>query len=256
MGARAISSALRLGAGLFAATALLAPLAQAGGLEVEPVVVYLSAFKTNEVVNIRNTSDDSARYQVTLTSWTQGTDGAIQTEPSKDLMVFPELFKLKRGAARNLRIGVKATQFGEVEKTYRIFITELPPPPKAGVQGVRVLTRLGIPVFLSPTIGPGAQGLVAGLAVQGPQVRFALTNKGNAHFKPLRVTLQARGADSVVLAEKKWAGWYVLAGGERVFEEALRPEVCGNVRFLQVSLEQEGSTTETDLATPQGACAR
>ena len=53
-----------------------------------------------------------------------------------------------------------------VEKTYRVFVEQLPDKGGPAASGVRVLTRVGIPVYLEPP-QPVASAEIASLAVAG-----------------------------------------------------------------------------------------
>src|ERR1700722_20328393 len=101
------------------------PRAWAASFEVSPVALSLSAATTTGIVDVTNLSKDPVRLQVTGFAWRQGPDGEIQLGPTDELTFFPALVSLKPGEDRKIRVGVKAAP-GLLEKTYRIFVEELP----------------------------------------------------------------------------------------------------------------------------------
>lgn len=249
--------ALATAAALAACAPLLAAApAWAGGLEVVPVKVGLSRGAPNALVSLKNDSTDETRYQVELFAWGEHRDGTMDLSPSKDLVVFPGLFALKPGEQRNLRVGALPTLFAPVERTYRLFIQELPPEQRPlGVVGVRVLTRIGIPVFLTPVAPATARSTLTDLSAAGGKLSFTLRNGGNVHLRPSAVKAVAQGSAGDVIADRSWDSWYVLAGGERVYEGPLPAENCKRVRVVAVEIALEKDSLKSSIATPRGTCA-
>jgi P pilus assembly chaperone PapD len=152
-----------------------------------------------------------------------------------------------------VRVG-SVTQAAGHEKTYRIFVKELPPVDGAAGGGVRVLTTMGIPIFVRPEKEIATAALNE-LRQGGGQLQFALANTGTVHFIPQQITVRGL-ADGIEVFEKQIEGWYVLAGGRRDFGVAVPPEQCGKVTALRVHVEFASATLEEDLRTPGGACSR
>lgn len=228
--------------------------ARAAGLEVSPVQVELTQQEPNALVSLHNGGETAVRFQVTVQGWTQGLRGELELSPTHDVAFFPALLTLAPGERRNLRIGAQAP-FGEVEKTYRLFVEELPPPPGAAQTGVRVLTRVGIPVYLEPRQGGLPRPAVTDLERDGRNVRFRLRNAGTVRVKPVLVRLVGRGEHGELVFEQAVGCWYVLAGGERLLEGEVPADRCGLVRRLAVEANLErGGTVEGALDTPGGAC--
>ena len=108
------------------AFALIASSARASGLNVTPIQLRLSPQTTKAMLTLRNDGPETVRYQVSASSWNQTSRGELQLAPTSEVLFFPALFTLKPGEERNVRVGV-GTPFGLVEKTYRVFVEELPP---------------------------------------------------------------------------------------------------------------------------------
>ena len=62
----------------------------------------------------------------------------IELAPTQDVVFFPALLTLKPGEERRIRVGSTAAP-GSIEKTYRIFVEELPASGRdvGGLRGAR-----------------------------------------------------------------------------------------------------------------------
>jgi fimbrial chaperone protein len=229
--------------------------ARAGTFDVSPLRVHLSASKKSAVVTVHNTSDEALRFEVTGFAWEQDAEGKMQLQPTQDVLFFPALLSIEPGKSRNLRVGT-TTSFGAGEKTYRIFVAQMPPLERKGgglTTGVRVLTRLGIPVFLEPeSTTPAAR--LDGLAVRKRHLTMQLKNTGNVHLFVTQIHLIGKGADGKVRFEKKSQGWYVLGGGVRDYDVEL-PSECEQASEVRVRIETDPPSLITEATVPVSSAA-
>jgi fimbrial chaperone protein len=242
---------LRRAARALLAAALLTPAAGRGGdLDVSPVNVELSAKARTALISLRNGGGAPARYQLRAYAWGQRPDGAMDLSPTRELAVFPPLLELAAGEERNVRIGTDAAP-AAAERTWRVFIEELPRAETAeDAARVKVLTRIGVPVFLAPA-APVARGELVFLGRDGARVRLAIRNTGTVRLRPTAVTLALLGADGAPVFEKALDPWYVLAGGERVYEVEVPAEACARAATALASAALERGAIEARAA---GAC--
>jgi fimbrial chaperone protein len=171
---------------------------------------------------------------------------------------FPPLLSLAPKAERKIRVG-KITPCGASEKTYRLFIEELPPlrspgRPDTGTH-VRTLTRFGIPVFLEPT-KPAAKRNVELTDIRPGHFSVAVRNPGNVHLHLHRVRIKGLGAAGVSVFERELASSYVLAGGTRLYEVDVPPAECPRVERLEVDVTTDGDTFAERFEAPAGVCGR
>jgi fimbrial chaperone protein len=238
---------------LLSALAFLCQGAIASGstFTVSRVNVFLTSQAKSEVVTIRNTSDVPLRFQVNVFAWDQNAQGEMALTATRDIVFFPPLFSLKPGEERNLRIGT-ATSAGTTEKTYRLFIEEL--PSQEGGSGppgqVAIRTRLGIPIFLRP-VKEAIAGRVDQVGVRDSHLAFALRNIGNVHFVAQAIRITGYGATGDTVLEGKLEGWYVLAGGTRLFDLELPTDKCPLLKTVVVEVQtpQAAFTERVDLPT-------
>jgi fimbrial chaperone protein len=244
----------RLGIATLALGLLLgAGRARASNLNVSPVQVYLAPDASKSLVTLRNEGSEEGRYQVSAMLWDEDAKAVMKLAPTEDIIVFPTILTLKPGETKSLRVG-PVVPFGPIEKTYRIFIEEMPAPQKVETRAtVRVLTRIGIPVFLAPTKAFEDRRVSAELS--GKVAAVDVENTGNVHFRINTVHLDALAADGSKLFEKQAQGWYVLAGGHKRYDLEIPRESCGKVRKLVVSVKTESEQVlQKPLETPGGAC--
>lgn len=237
----------------FGLVALQGGRAWAATFEVSPVRIPLSDEAPSALLAVRNQSSEPLRFQVKVFTWTQGTTGEMQLAPTQDLIVFPTIFSLKPGEGRNLRIG-SAAPAGGAEKTYRVFVEELPPPRAVEPGKIRVLTRMGVPVFLSPKgVAPAPQ--IGALGVLQDDLSFSLYNRGTGYFLTRRVHVTGVAADGREVFNRDLPAWYVLAGGTRNYTLALPPEACRAAR-VTVTAETESTSVRSTIELTPRACPR
>jgi fimbrial chaperone protein len=255
--------------GLVAAAAfILAPArrADAAAFNVKPTMIQLSAKASSGLVSIRNESAETLRFQLSVFAWNQSDKGEMQLQPTQDVVFFPALMSLGPGEERKVRVGTSVPA-GPLERSYRIFVEELPPLVKAkeakdakdGKTQIRVLTRMGIPIFVEPAALSGGAtlttpGRIEPKSVRGDKLSFEVRNTGNVHFQVRQARVVGLGAGKENLFERAVPGWYVLAGGSRVFEVQPPKGVCGKTKELAFEVDTERTTLQSRLDTHGGTC--
>lgn len=232
---------------------VVARTAVASSFAVNPTQIFLTPKTASAILTLRNESDEVLRFQLTVFAWDQSDRGEMKLAPTSDIVFFPTLLTLAPKESRNVRVG-SATRFDTVEKSYRIFVEELPPQvPQPGQAAVRVLTKMGVPIFLQPPRTQAQAGL-RDLAVRDGVLTFNVRNMGNVHIVPEAVRVHGvNGAGEAVL-DKQLDGWYILAGGVRAYEVKLPASECSALTALSIDVRIAGSALKERLETPS-ACA-
>ena len=236
-------------------SALVAGPSHAEGLQLTPVIVELTRDQTNAILSLRNDTASPVRYQLSAVTWDQDSAGQLKLAPTKDLILFPLLLALKAGEQRNVRVGVPPERFGAVEKTYRVFLDQLPSPDRPGNKpAVQVLTRVSIPVFLAPERTVPALRIEKAEISQG-KVSFQLQNLGNVRVRPTEIVADALSGNGSAVTRQRWDGWYVLAGADRAYEWPLPKEGCDRVRSVRIEARLDGGkAVASSLELPGGGC--
>jgi fimbrial chaperone protein len=206
------------------------------------------------LVTVRNGSEVTLRFQVSVFAWDQNAQGEMALVATRDIVFFPPLFSLKPGEERNLRVGT-ATPVGTTEKTYRLFIEELPSQEGgSGTPGqVAIRTRLGIPIFLRPPKEATA-GRVEQVGVREGRLAFAVRNTGNVHFLTQAIRMTGYGAGGETVLEGKLDGWYVLAGGTRLHDVELPADKCPLLKTISIEVQTPQATFAERVDLPTVGC--
>ncbi len=221
--------------------------ARAAGFEVSPISLKLTARVTSTMLAVKNKGDGPIRLHVTAFAWDQKPNGDMVLTPTKDLVFFPAMVTLNARESRNLRVGA-TVQPGPIEKTYRVFIQELPTLVKSGDEPestVGVLAKMGLPVFLEAT-SPKTKPVVTSLQFEGNKLTFALKNPGNVHYRPKTLIVKAKANDTV-LHEQEVDAWYVLAGRYTKVVVSLPTQVCTAVQSVDVELKSDRGPASATL---------
>ncbi len=230
--------------------------AWAGAFTVSPIRVVFSPDTRSVLLMLHNQSTEALRFQLSVFAWDQSLQGEMQLTPTADIVFFPTLLVLAPGGTRNVRVG-PVISFTASEKTYRIFVEELPSLAtlQGGPAGVRILTRMGIPLFLQPA-KVVQRGRIESMAVRHGRLSFQVKNTGNVHFVEQAVRVRGFGPAEDSLFEYQQAGWYVLAGGSRAHELELPKVTCAKIRALAVEVQTEWATFQERFDVPPGACGQ
>jgi fimbrial chaperone protein len=231
--------------------------AQAGlasSFEVAPIRVAFSPTERTTLMTVSNEGDERIRLQINVMAWDQNKAGEMLLTPTDDIIFYPTLLTIDPGAKRNLRLG---TNGGVVtkEQTYRVSVEELPSNVKIQGTGVRIVTKMSIPIFVKPP-KMLVNNVIDRIALRGSDLTFDLVNKGNVHMQPREVRVRGMGPDGALRFERKIPGWYVLAGGMREYRIDIPKAECQKIKDLTVEVDLQDKPLRENFAVPSGACAR
>lgn len=236
--------------------------AVASAFRVTPIRVTFAGRSMSTILTLSNESTEELRFQISTFTWAQPDQtGEMKLEPTKDITFFPALLTLKPGESRNVRVGTKAKPTA-TERTYRIFFEELPPlvrPAEVRGSQVRIITKMGIPIFIEPEKRV-VTGEISDAAVRDGKLSFVIRNGGNAHFSATSVKVTGVDAEGKALFDRQREGWYVLAGGGRKYELELPADQCAATRSLKIEAltdlteKLEASTLKSEVPVSSGGC--
>lgn len=229
--------------GIFLALGLVVPLwAQAGSFEVNPVGLMLSGTHSTGVVTVTNASDSVTVVQLQLLAWSQE-NGEDAYAPSRNLLATPPIFTLPVGGRQTVRLGLLTKPDARLETSYRLFLQEVPPPNEPGVQGLHVLLRIGIPVFVEPAVAVAPALHWSARRLSATELSVEAVNDGTAHVQINNMKLSVN-AQAKPLAEGR--GGYVLPGQHASWTFKL-PAPLAAGESLQLTATTDGSTLHAQL---------
>lgn len=235
----------------FLLTLGIAVVAHATVVAIDPTRVHLSGKAHSQSLALRNSGSEKARFQVTAFSWQQSATGEMQLSPTEDILFFPSLLEIAPGETRKVRVATDVPP-AALEKSYRLFVDELPPPNANNTGAIRVLTRLGIPIFLQPNAPQPQPALSA--AVRHARLSVTLENRGNSYLFAQSVRVVGRDAAGNVKLEQDLPAWYVLARGRRAYDVPLEASVCRSLASLSISTRTERGNVQANQPVAAGSC--
>jgi fimbrial chaperone protein len=208
-----------IGALLGCLTVFLSPSAFPGDFSVSPIRIFLDKDRKSDVVTIKNSGTVPLQFEIRPREWTQNASGEDVYVDTREVLAFPRLMTLKGGEERDVRIGMKIPP-GATEKTYRVYITELPPQSRpedaTGGANVAFLINFGAPVFYAP-INPEPALQIARFNLTASRVDASLTNSGNVHLFVEEMTVVGLDASGGELYRETIPERYLLPGTTRSY---------------------------------------
>ncbi len=208
----------------------------ASSYKVVPVQLSLSQANSRTLLTLKNESQETLRFQVTVAAWDQGSQDDMNLEPTEDIVLFPSVLSVAANEERTLRVA-SATHFDSVEKTYRILFEELPPLEDSESQRQSVVAASRVETTLE-------RGVLS----------FHLRNIGNVHAVVREVRARGLGAAGETVFTHSFKGWYVLAGGSRIYRIEIPEEDCRRAKRIALEVETDRQTLVEFLDPESGAC--
>lgn len=227
-------------------------LAQGGEFRVTPIRLEFDLRARSGVVTVVNEGEDKLNLQIRAFEWAQNGEGKDEYRETGDLIFFPRLMTLDKKEERVIRAGIRVPATTR-EKTYRLFIEEIPSPRKGEGASVAIAIRFGVPVFAKP-LKEEIKGEVERLELVGGRFSVAVSNKGNAHFIIQSIDLKGRNEGGQVIFSKEIAGWYLLSGVSRNHTTSIPFEVCKSLSNLEVEVKTDRFTLSRKLDVHEALC--
>lgn len=179
----------------------------AASFTVSPVIAQLTEQQAITSFTIKNQAATPTAIELQLFRWQQ-IDGEERLTPAPELLVTPTIFKVPGNASQIIRVGMRQPISTELEQAYRLILKEIPGLPKPGFQGLNVLLRISIPIFVSKNIGAPTLNWRASTG-DDDKLILDIDNTGSGHTKLLHISLQADSQTTPLNIKRQV---YLLAG--------------------------------------------
>jgi len=229
----------------------VAAVASAATFSVNPTQLHLSRGGST-LLTLRNDSSEVLRFQLTVFGWSQSPGGEIELSATNEVVFFPALLTLQPQEERRIRIGYTGAP-AEGERTFRVFVEELP-PADAVPGAVRMLTKMGVPIFVAPA-KPQVAATLSKPRLQPDGLAFDIENHGNVHFVPQQIRVHGTAADGASVLDQEVAGWYILAGGRRSFVVPVPSDICRRATLVSVEFGFASSVLHESM-NPAAGCGK
>jgi fimbrial chaperone protein len=226
----------------------------AADFQVSPIMLELGQGVKSGVFNVMNQSQEKLNFQISVSEWSQDADGKDVYTDSSDIIFFPKIMTLEAREQQVIRVGIKGPQPYR-EKTYRIFIEQIPIRQKGTGINIAVSIRFAPPIFVKPAIVK-TEGAIEAFQLSNGKIKAVVKNTGNVHFKILSIFIKGKTADGSEVFSKELAGWYLLNQMARTLEEPISLEKCQQLSTVEIEAKAENITLNGKLNVQKGMCSQ
>jgi fimbrial chaperone protein len=169
--------------------------AQAGSLQVEPVLVDVTAPGAASTVSLRNEGTTPISAQIRVFRWSL-VDGKEKLEPTDEVVASPPSITLTPNGQYVTRIVRVSKQPVTGEESYRLLVDQLPDLSQQKNGTVNLLMRYSIPVFFgasnkkNPTVAWS-------YAIKGDKITLTARNDGERRLRISALTVRDAGGKTV-----------------------------------------------------------
>lgn len=214
-----------------------------GQWRVAPVRITLEGAAKSSVITVTNEGNDTIHLQCKAMEWTQDAEGKDVFQETKDLVFFPRILMLSKGDQKIVRTGIRVPAASR-EKTYRLFIEEIPQPKQnaSGATQLTVAIRFGVPIFARPVKQEPGGEIVSASQHKGG-FSAVVKNTGNLHFRITEILVRGRNAKGDTTFSEKLPGWYLLADATRRYTASIPPEMCAATDQVDITINTDTNMT-------------
>lgn len=226
--------------------------AYSGEWRVTPIRLDFDKGTKSGVITITNDSAEKVRLQIKSTEWIQDSEGKDKYTDTSDLVYYPKMMILDNKEEKVLRAGIKTTEV-EKEKTYRLFIEEIPEPGTAEGSRVAIALRFGVPIFIKPQ-KEEVKGEIEKLEMSNGVFKTVVKNHGNVHFMISSINIKGKNKAGDEIFAKELSGWYLLNGTSRPYTTQIPQDKCNDLERLDVEVKTKEFNLNGKLDVDKAMC--
>ena len=219
---------------------------------LNPIRVYFDGSSKTNILSITNNSDDSISVQLRAYAWTQNEKGENSYDLTKDIVFFPKIANIKKGEKKIVRLGTRVPQ-GKQEKTYRLYIEEIPNLKKMDRTAVNIVMKIGVPIFLAP-VKVEPKGLVKEMDLDAGSFHAKLINDGNVHFILRAINVQGRNEAGEEIFREEIGGRYLHSGNAKDITFDIPQESCVHIKTLDLEMNTDKLSLREKIDVTRGMC--
>jgi fimbrial chaperone protein len=237
---------------VFVFLAALPAMSSAGDWRVSPIRLEFDRQAKSGALTVINESKEKLHVQMRAFDWTEDAEGKDQYAESAEVVFFPKMMVLEKGEERIVRTGIRVPAAGR-EKTYRLFIEEIPEPKKGEGTNVTIAIRFGVPIFVKP-LKEESKGLLENVKLDQGTFRATVKNVGNEHFVIHSVAVKGKNRGGEEVFSMEIAGWYLLSGASRVYQTPVPAEICEKMARLEIGVKTDKFSLDQQLDVDTHMC--
>ncbi|MDD5223619.1 MAG: fimbria/pilus periplasmic chaperone [bacterium] len=226
----------------------------AGSFKVLPMKVFLDQKKNAEKIIVKNESENDLTLQLSIFNWKQDNKANDVYEPTENIIITPKILTLKKGEERVIRVGyVKYSE--EKELSYRIYLEEIS-AEKPGVMGLKMLLKVGIPIFITSAKEKPA-GVIEGVEIQNGKIKANVKNNGNSHLFLTSIKAVGDDGNGKDLFQQDLKGWYLLPGVSKTYLFDIPGNVCRKLKTITIDAKADvGTIARRKASLNESACPK
>ena len=231
----------------------------AANFSVTPSSLDLSGGVKSGAFSVVNSGKEKLNCQLDVKEWSQDAAGKDVYTDARDVVFFPKIMTVDPNDQRSVRIGIKGPPSMN-EKTYRLFVEEIPSQKKEEDQttgkitaGLTIAFRYAVPIFVKP-VKQQESAVFEKIDMSKSVASAVVRNTGNIHIKLLSVMFRGKASNGKELFSQEVAGWYVLHGLSRIYEAIVPNDVCKDIATMDVSAQAENLTINGTLNVQRNMC--
>ena len=237
---------------IFLAVVLVPSLISAGEFRVTPIRLDFDRGAKSGVITVINEGEDKLHVQMKAFEWTQDAEGKDQYVETHDIIFFPRMMTLEKKEEKILRAGIKIPATTK-EKTYRLFIEEIPGPRKVEGVNVAIAIRFGVPIFVKP-FKEDAKGVIEKIELSKGVLNVHIKNAGNVHLIIHSVNIKGKSVKEEETFSKELSGWYLLSNVSKIYTTPIPGESCKNIAKLEIEIKTNRFNFNGKLDVVQAMC--
>jgi fimbrial chaperone protein len=232
---------------------ILPSLAYSGSFKAVPVKLFFNPGTKSTVLRVTNEGGEKVTVQLDAREWRQDENGEDVYEETRDIVFFPKMADIDKGEERIVRVGYQGQRVLSREKTYRLFLQELP-ATRPGEMALKFALRMGIPIFIKPQ-KETMEWTIGGVELSEGNLTVRVKNSGNIHFFVSKIMATGLDDSGKTVFSREMKGWYALTGASKLFAMAVSREECLSANAIKVAVEVEKTGKEATLAVVKSMCA-
>jgi len=231
---------------------LVPSLGYSGEFRVTPIRLDFDRGTRTGLITVVNEGEEKLSLQMRAFEWAQNSEGKDQYTETNEIIYFPRMMTLEKKEEKIIRAGIRIPATTR-EKTYRLFIEEIPGPKKTEGVNVAISIRFGVPIFVRP-LKEEARGAIDKIELSKGILNIWVRNTGNTHFIINSVNLKGKNMKGEEVFSKELSGWYLLSGVSRVYSLSIPQDSCKDLAKLDVEARTNRFNLNGKLDVDQAMC--
>jgi fimbrial chaperone protein len=216
------------------------------------VRIFFDSKNRTNILTIKNNAEESVTLQLRAYSWIQTETGENLYSPTKDIIFFPKILTIKKDEKKIVRLGTRV-QRGEHEKTYRLYIEEIPPPKTLDTTAVRIIMKVGVPMFITP-FKAKPKGSIKKIELVKGRLSITLKNEGNVHFIIKSLTVKGYNTSEEEVFKGERGGGYIIREGTKIITFDIPERDCRRLKTLKISVDTDRISMSGNLDVHKKMC--